>query len=116
MSQTQVVNIKRTRNYEEYCGRGGDWGNPYRIGRDGNREDVIRKFRGTLSRMIEKDETIIPKLARLSGKRLGCYCAPAPCHAEVLAAAADLARQLIDRKENPETRLKLLQKEILQAD
>ena len=33
-----------------------------------------------------------PALARdLRGKRLGCWCVPLPCHAEVIAEIADAA-------------------------
>ena len=33
------------------------------------------------------------KLAALKGKRLGCWCAPGPCHGEVLVAAAEWAAE-----------------------
>ena len=93
MSRTLVVNIRRDKRYDIYCGRPGDWGNPYRIGRDGTRADVIRKFRRQLARMVESGRTTPEELAALSGKRLGCYCVPEPCHALSLAEAADIAKQ-----------------------
>ena len=40
---TKVVNIK-TKKYDVYIGRGSAWGNPYAIGIDGDREEVIRKY------------------------------------------------------------------------
>ncbi len=41
---THVVNIDRNENYDVYIGRGSDWGNPYVIGIDGDRDEVIRKY------------------------------------------------------------------------
>ena len=64
-----------------YIGRGSPYGNPYRIGPHGSREDVIRKYEDylraspTLQRLI---------LERLKGKNLVCYCAPRPCHGDVI--------------------------------
>ena len=97
MNRTTVVNIRKTKRYDIYCGRPGDWGNPYKLGRDGNRESVIRKFRRHLARMVESGRTTPEELAALSGKRLGCYCVPEPCHALSIAEAADTARQSLER-------------------
>ncbi|WP_319498061.1 DUF4326 domain-containing protein [uncultured Cohaesibacter sp.] len=63
-----------------YVGRGSEYGNPYELGKDGSREDCIEKFR----------RHVLPKLdvRPLIGKHLVCYCAPLPCHADLLLAAA----------------------------
>lgn len=87
---TTVVNIRQSR-YDVYCGRPGPWGNRYRIGRDGGRSEVIAKHRRELNRKIAQGGISLEELAALSGKRLGCYCAPKPCHAGSLAKAADAA-------------------------
>ena len=39
-----IVNLRK-RNYNVYIGRGSKWGNPFIIGRDGNRKEVIDKYR-----------------------------------------------------------------------
>ncbi len=44
MEPTRVVHCKRER-YDVYIGRPGPWGNPFVIGRDGTREQVIAKYR-----------------------------------------------------------------------
>jgi hypothetical protein len=74
-----VVNI-RTSSYDVYIGRGSKWGNPYHIGKDGNRKEVIEKYR----QYILKKPELLENLHELKGKRLGCYCAPLPCHGDVL--------------------------------
>lgn len=64
-----------------YVGRSSAWGNPFRIGVDGNREQVIERFR------IEVLPTL--DLTNLRGKDLVCYCAPKACHADLLLREAN---------------------------
>lgn len=40
---TRVVHCKRE-PYDVYIGRGSKWGNPFKIGPDGSRADVIAKY------------------------------------------------------------------------
>ncbi len=67
-----------------YVGRPSKWGNPFKIGKDGNREEVIAKFRLSLT-----DETKESIRRELQGKNLVCYCAPKACHADVLLEVAN---------------------------
>lgn len=62
-----------------YIGRGSPWGNPFVIGKDGTREEVIAKFRVWAEQAIGKEW-----LAPLIGKDLVCFCAPQACHGDVL--------------------------------
>jgi len=41
--RTRVVHCRRER-YDVYVGRPSPWGNPFVIGRDGTREEVIAKY------------------------------------------------------------------------
>ncbi len=63
-----------------YVGRGSPWGNPFRIGADGTREEVCDRF----------EAEILPTLdvRPLIGRHLVCYCAPARCHGDALLRAA----------------------------
>ena len=79
-----VVN-KRTQTFNVYIGRGSKWGNPFNIGRDGTREDVIRKYEWHLFNSPE----LMAALPELLGKCLGCYCSPLPCHGDVLKRYAE---------------------------
>ena len=60
-----------------YCGRGSPYGNPYIIGRDGNRENVCIY--------------ILPLLdvSALRGKDLVCFCSPKQCHCDDLLVKAN---------------------------
>jgi len=76
---TTVVNIKHD-PYDIYIGRGSVYGNPFRIGRNGTREQVIEKYR----EWVKTRPEILDHLEALRDKRLGCYCKPAACHGDVL--------------------------------
>lgn len=78
MKKTRVVNIK-DEPYDVYIGRGTKWGNPFKIGEDGNRKEVIAKF----LRKILKDKELLSSIEELKGKTLGCHCKPKDCHGDV---------------------------------
>ena len=74
------------------------WGNPWRTGRSGTREEVIARYRADLWRRIQAGEVSLEELAELDGCWLACWCAPLPCHGDVLASAAAWASgQLAER-------------------
>jgi hypothetical protein len=61
-------------------GRGSKWGNPFRIGRDGTRDEVIAKY----EKWIRRQPQLMEALRELEGKDLVCFCAPRACHADIL--------------------------------
>ena len=77
MEKTQVVNIKYE-PFDIYIGRGSIWGNPFKIGEDGSREEVIEKYEKWMPSYLLK------LLPLLEGQRLGCWCKPKACHGDVL--------------------------------
>jgi hypothetical protein len=81
--KTVVVNVKKE-PYDVFCGRPSIYGNPFRIGPDGTREEVIEKFKLYFFRRIHDDVTYAQAIGELRGKRIGCYCAPLPCHLDVI--------------------------------
>lgn len=81
--KTEVVNM-RLGSYDEYCGRGSIFGNPFEIGRDGTREEVIEKYKKWFNFLL-KDKRFLDELKKLKGKRLGCFCWPQKCHASIIA-------------------------------
>lgn len=74
-----VVHCKKE-PYDVYIGRPGPWGNPFKIGPDGDRPTVIAKFREWgIAHGLDKAAR-----RELRGKTLGCWCAPEQCHGDVL--------------------------------
>eukprot|EP00931_Biecheleriopsis_adriatica_P000419 TRINITY_DN100443_c0_g1_i1.p1 TRINITY_DN100443_c0_g1~~TRINITY_DN100443_c0_g1_i1.p1 ORF type:complete len:170 (+),score=33.48 TRINITY_DN100443_c0_g1_i1:23-532(+) len=64
------------------------WQNPFKISASVTRQQVCDRYRGALLDGSLKDSEGQPlreQLQELRGLRLGCWCKPAPCHADVLA-------------------------------
>lgn len=72
-----------------YVGRGSKWGNPFRIGPDGNRADVIAAHEAWL----RDQHQLLRALGEIRGRDLICFCAPLPCHADLLARLANGTRE-----------------------
>lgn len=94
----QVVNKRASKAGPEavYIGRPGKWGNPFSIGRDGTRDEVIEKHRQWLLK-----STLMDELHELRGKDLICWCAPLRCHGDILLDLANggtryLATEVVD--------------------
>ncbi len=81
---TKVVHCKRE-SYDVYIGRGSKWGNPFIIGTDGSRDEVIAKYENYI---MNKPE-LLADIHELKGKVLGCYCKPKTCHGDILARLAE---------------------------
>lgn len=75
----KVVHCKKE-SYDVYIGRPSKWGNPFSIGKDGSREDVIKKYEEYLLGRLD----LMKALPELKGKVLGCWCTPQACHGDVL--------------------------------
>jgi hypothetical protein len=82
MTKTIVVN-KYKEKFDIYIGRGSAFGNPFVIGQDGTREEVIEKYRDWFYKRI-KNERFLKLVLKLKGKRLGCFCKPLSCHGDII--------------------------------
>lgn len=87
-SRARVVHIRNAPPDAIRIDRKTAWGNPFIIGRDGTREEVIAKHRDDLWKRIHAGTVDLAELAGLHGKTLACHCAPQPCHGDTLTEAA----------------------------
>ena len=85
LPKTIVVHCKKE-PFDVYIGRGSKWGNPFVIGKDGTRTEVIEKYKEYLFNNRELYSCIFTEL---QGKILGCWCSPKACHGDVLAEIAN---------------------------
>ena len=69
-----------------YIGRGSKWGNPFHIGRDGTREEVINKYQNLLR---TRPDLTADAVSELKGKDLICWCSPQACHGDLLLEIAN---------------------------
>ena len=76
------VNMK----YEEWDvlgDRRSPYGNPFKVGKDGTREEVLAKFHHYY---YNRPALRLRAHLRLKGKRVGCWCKPKACHLDIIAA------------------------------
>ena len=59
-------------------------GNFFIIGKDGNREEVIAKYKIYFYERLKNDPSFKKLVRKLAGKTLGCWCTPLPCHGDVI--------------------------------
>lgn len=92
-----VVHCKKDK-FDVYIGRPSQWGNPFVIGKDGDRKMVVDKFElwlkdgmsfGNAGATELKRQAILKDLSLLKGKTLGCFCSPLSCHGDILSAMAN---------------------------
>lgn len=61
-------------------------GNPYQIGVDGDRDEVIRKFKYDFDKgFLKPFDNIEKNSLSLKGKIIACHCKPYACHGDVIA-------------------------------
>lgn len=77
-----------------YIGRGSKWGNPFVIGKHGDRDEVIDMYEEWLLNNPE----LLDQIDELIGKDLWCFCKPKRCHGDVLVK---LVRILMECKYAP---------------
>ncbi len=79
----KIVHCKR-QSYDVYIGRPTIYKNPFFIGKDGNRQEVIEKFKAYFLNRIVTDSQFKSAIRKLNGKVLGCWCYPKDCHGRII--------------------------------
>lgn len=89
--ETVVVNMRddmaralEARGLLTRIDRGTPWGNPFILDEDGDRSQVIEAYR---AHYLPHKPSLLRQLPTLRGRALGCWCAPEPCHGDVLKEA-----------------------------
>lgn len=85
----QVLNRYRLKTAPKdavFIGRPSRWGNPFQIGKDGTRAEVVEKYRAWLT---SKPFLVAAARRELRGKDLLCFCSPKRCHGDVLLEVAN---------------------------
>ena len=66
-----------------YVGRPTIWGNPFKVGPDGTRAEVIERYRIYFYAEAQ-DHLRLMARQLLTGKDLICWCWPLDCHARII--------------------------------
>lgn len=80
----RIVGTQNT-DKRAYVARPSRWGNPFQIGRDGSREEVVEKY----MEWFLSQQHLIEAIHDLRGKDLICWCSPLCCHADFLLELAN---------------------------
>ena len=72
-------------NRYQQIDRWSDWGNPFMLNSDGDRDTVCESFKI----YFDLKFGLKAKVKELKGKALGCHCYPLRCHGEHLKQLAD---------------------------
>ena len=90
-----LISIKNKRSYRGpgvYVGRPSPLGNPFEIGRDGTRDEVVEKYEPWLREALVNKPLVAAMFAMLfdclvydGDLILICWCAPESCHADIIA-------------------------------
>ena len=87
-----IKNKKRYNGAGVYVGRPSSLGNPFSIGIDGGRDEVIAKYQVWLEERLDHDCAatrmfieLFDQLCADNTLTLICWCAPKNCHAKVIA-------------------------------
>jgi len=63
-----------------------EWGNPFILDEDGDRDTVVRNFE---EHFLPYKPSLLKELPNMKGVAWGCWCAPQPCHCDVLKRVAE---------------------------
>ena len=74
-----------------YIGRGTIYGNPFKIGIDGTRNEVIQKY---IEYVENTPDLKFKILKNLKGKNIMCHCTPKKCHGDYIISL--LSQDVID--------------------
>ena len=102
------ITIKNRRTYkgpgEWICSSRSPLGNPFVMDTESDREDVIKKYKFWISRQINLNDTAtLRELNRLFNRakkgdlNLICWCAPKPCHGDVIKK---LLEEMLENEKN----------------
>lgn len=74
---------------QRYPPEDSPFANPFKIGKDGDRQEVINKYRNYIVAKIDNGEITHHQIENLKGKNLGCWCRDIgeknpSCHGDVL--------------------------------
>lgn len=111
MTIGKVIHVLSKKPYDVYVGwamarhglKESRWGNPYRIGEDGTRQEVLEKYEAAARHWLEdahEGPTLREELLELRGETLACWCCEprdrilttedeTVCHAQIILRLAD---------------------------
>jgi hypothetical protein len=81
-----ILNWANSKGLYERVDRFTEWGNPFELGKDGNRDEVCDAYE---LHYFPYKKSLHHKIDNLKGKVLGCHCHPQRCHGHFLSNQAN---------------------------
>lgn len=78
------IKDKITEKKERFPKESSIFCNPFKVGKDGTREEVIEKYEKYIKEKIIVNNKLKEELIKMKNKNLGCWCYPEKCHGDVL--------------------------------
>lgn len=78
---------------ERFPKKSSEFHNPFKIGKDGTREEVLEKYKNYITDKLKNNNQLVEELIKLKNKNLGCWCYPEKCHGNILL---ELIKQYTD--------------------
>lgn len=85
-NHSHIVTWATAQGLLEPIDRRSEWGNPFELPYDGDRETVVANY---ADHYLPHKPSLLSRLGELRGKALACWCAPDACHGDVLKARAE---------------------------
>lgn len=77
-------------NKNRFPEKSSNFANPYKIGKDGTREEVLEKYKKYIIDKINNNPELMRELNSMKGKKLGCWCFPERCRGNILLELIEL--------------------------
>ena len=71
-------------NKERFPKKDSIWANPFKLNKDGSREEILIKYETYIRDRLNNDNILKDNLLNLKNKNLGCWCYPELCHGNIL--------------------------------
>lgn len=84
-----------------YIGRPSKFGNPFEIGKDGDRSQVLQKYKEWLKTQPELIRAIKEEC---KGKVLVCFCKPKACHGDLIFHIANKKGKINEKRKVRQTK------------
>lgn len=84
LEDDEHIYIGREMEFYVKGAKGSKWRNPYSVKKYG-RDECLQRYRQN----IKNSPELLHSLEELRGKTLACWCAPLPCHGDILIELLD---------------------------
>jgi hypothetical protein len=88
----KIIRVNKSDQYDIFIGRPSKFSNPFIVGKDGSRTEVLKRFRNYMQSHPELNSI----LDELQGKKIACWCDICEkCHGDILIELFEDRKKLL---------------------